>query len=136
MGVKPGPINKKVITRPRLTRLEGGLRKDKENTLVETAFGLAQKGSVLSYQQPIMPTKSVNMHQDCPSYPRLPLGEYRLDPTKCMCVCTEEEHFHLKSLMITLDMAYKIDAATREQTAEEQRNTADCRNEKRCRDGV
>lgn len=85
-----------------------------EKTLVETAFVLVQKGRVLSYQQPIMPTKSVNMHQDCPSYPPLPLGEYRLDPTKCMHVCTEEEHFHIKSLMITLNMAYKIEAATQE----------------------
>ncbi|XP_016314932.1 uncharacterized protein LOC107667722 [Sinocyclocheilus anshuiensis] len=157
-GVKPGPINKKVITRPRLTRLEGGIRstlykglvgdpldmslvqievtfKDfaitekplvatmgicEEKTLVETAFGLAQKGSVLSYQQPIMPTKSVNMHQDYPCYQPLPLGEYRLDPTKCVHVCTEEEHFHLKSMMITLDMAYQIEAATREQAAEQE----------------
>ncbi|XP_051560587.1 uncharacterized protein LOC127444949 [Myxocyprinus asiaticus] len=91
-----------------------------EKTLVEIASGLAQNGSVLSYQQPILPTKSVNMHQDPQPYPPLPLGEYRLDPTECVHVCTEEEHFHLKSLIVTLDMAYKIEAATREQAAEQE----------------
>ncbi|KAI4884811.1 hypothetical protein NFI96_026067, partial [Prochilodus magdalenae] len=117
-GVKPGPINKVVITKPRLDRLsEGGIRstlykglvgdpldlsllqigdtyqdfdiKEKPQlwasvmkTLVETAFGMAQKGSVLSYQLPILPTKSVKMHQDAPPYPPLPPEEYRLHPTQ------------------------------------------------------
>ncbi|KAI4899361.1 hypothetical protein NFI96_008252 [Prochilodus magdalenae] len=120
-GVKPGPINKMVITKPRLNRLsEGGIRstlykglvgdpldlsllqigdaykdldiKEKplvatmgisdEKTLVETAFGMAQKGSVLSYQLPILPTKSVKMHQDAPPYPPLPPEECRLHPTQ------------------------------------------------------
>ncbi|CAM4733060.1 unnamed protein product [Leuciscus chuanchicus] len=158
-GVKPGPINKTVISKPRLNRLtEGGVRstlykglvgdpldislllmedmyKDfsirekplaatmgisDEKTLVETAFGLAQRGSVLSYQQPVLPTKLVNMHQDPPPYPPLPIGEYRLAPTYCVHVCTEEEHFQLKSLNVTLDMAYKIEAATREQAADQE----------------
>uniref|UniRef100_A0A8C4NPZ3 YqaJ viral recombinase domain-containing protein n=1 Tax=Dicentrarchus labrax TaxID=13489 RepID=A0A8C4NPZ3_DICLA len=91
-----------------------------EKTLVETAFGLAQRGSVLSYQQPVLSTKSVKMHQDPPPYPPLPIGEYRLAPTDCVHVCTEEEHFHLKSLNVTLDMAYKIEAATREQAADQE----------------
>ncbi|XP_051553961.1 uncharacterized protein LOC127440904 [Myxocyprinus asiaticus] len=77
-------------------------------------------GSVLSYQQPILPTKSINMHQDPPPYPPLPLGEYRVHPTECVHVCTEEEHLHLKSLIVTLDMACKIEAATREQAAEQE----------------
>ncbi len=92
----------------------------KEKTLVETTFGLAQKGSVLSYQHPILPTKSVKMHQDPPPYPPLPLWEYRLDPTVCVHVCTEEEHFHLESLMVTLEMAHKIEAPTREQAADQE----------------
>lgn len=91
-----------------------------EKTLVEAAFGLAQKGSVLSYQQPIFPSKSFKMYQDSPPYPPLPLGEYRLAPTECVHVCTEEEHFHLKSLMVTLIMAYKIEAATREKAADQE----------------
>ncbi|CAM4713093.1 unnamed protein product [Leuciscus chuanchicus] len=158
-GVKPGPINKTVISKPRLNRLtEGGVRstlykglvgdpldislllmedmyKDfsirekplaatmgisDEKTLVETVFGLAKRGSVLSYQQPVLPTKLVKMHQDPPPYPPLPIGEYRLAPTDCVHVCTEEEHFHLKSLNVTLDMAYKIEAATREQAADQE----------------
>ncbi|KAK7117089.1 hypothetical protein R3I94_022593 [Phoxinus phoxinus] len=91
-----------------------------EKTLVETALGLAQRGSELSYQQPVMPTKSVKMHQDHPPYPPLPVGEYRLAPTDCVHVCTEEEYFHLKSLNVTLDMAYKIEKATREQAADQE----------------
>lgn len=59
-----------------------------EKTLVEIAFGLAQNGSVLSYQQPILPTKSVKMHQDPPPDPLLPLGEYKLALTECVHVCT------------------------------------------------
>lgn len=66
-----------------------------DKTLVETAFGLTQKGSVLSYQQPIFPSKSFKTHRDSPPYPLLPLGEYRPAPTECVHVCTEEEHFHL-----------------------------------------
>ncbi|XP_049333757.1 uncharacterized protein LOC111190676 [Astyanax mexicanus] len=159
VGVKPGPINKMVVIRPRLSRLsEGGIRstlykglvgdlfdlsvlqigdtyKDfdreeqplvatmgisDEKTLVETAFGMAQKGSVLSYQLPILPTKSVKMHHDAPSYPSLPLGDYRLLPTDCVHVCTQEEHFFLKSLTVTLDMANKIELATREQAADQE----------------
>lgn len=73
-----------------------------EKTLTETAFGLAQKGSVLSYQQPILPSRSVKMHQDPPPYPLLPLVESRLAPTKCVHVCTEEEHFHLESLKVEM----------------------------------
>ncbi|KAJ8367437.1 hypothetical protein AAFF_G00317850 [Aldrovandia affinis] len=91
-----------------------------EKTLVQTALGLAQKGSVLSYQQPILPTKSVSMHQDAPPYLPLPLGEYRLAPTVCVHVCTEEEQFHLKSLTVTLDMARKIEVSTREQAADQE----------------
>ncbi|KAI4881527.1 hypothetical protein NFI96_032360 [Prochilodus magdalenae] len=123
MGVKPGPINKMVITKPRLNRLsEGGIRstlykglvgdpldlsllqigdtykdldiKEKPQlwasvmkTLVETAFGMAQKVSVLSYLLPILPTKSVKVHQDAPPYPPLPPEECRLHPTQCVHVC-------------------------------------------------
>lgn len=38
-----------------------------EHTLVETALGLAQKVSVLSYQQSLLPIKSVRIHKDPPS---------------------------------------------------------------------
>ncbi|KAM9322940.1 tripartite motif-containing protein 16-like [Pholidichthys leucotaenia] len=65
-----------------------------EKPLVETAFGLAQKGSVLSYQQPILPTK--------------------LAPTECVHVCTEEEHLLLQSVTVSLDMAHRIEVATRD----------------------
>lgn len=89
-----------------------------EKTLVETAFGLTQKGSVLWYQQPILPKTSFKMHHH-PPYQPLPLGEYRLAPTECVHVFTEEEHLHLKSLMVTLDMVYKNETVTREQSADQ-----------------
>ncbi|MED6243932.1 hypothetical protein ATANTOWER_030516 [Ataeniobius toweri] len=79
--------------------LAANMRISNEETPVETALGLAKKGSVLSYQQPILTTNSVEIHQDHPPYPSLPLSEHRMDPTKCVHVCTEEEHFHL--LLIT-----------------------------------
>ncbi|KAJ8367439.1 hypothetical protein AAFF_G00317870 [Aldrovandia affinis] len=60
------------------------------------------------------------MHQDAPPYLPLPLGEYRLAPTVCVHVCTEEEQFHLKSLTVTLDMARKIEVSTREQAADQE----------------
>lgn len=71
-----------------------------EKTLVETAFGLAQKGSVLSYQQPIPPSRSLQIHQNPPPNPLLPLVDYRLAPTECVHVSTEEEYFHLESLKV------------------------------------
>lgn len=90
-----------------------------EKTMVETAFGLAQRGSVLSYQQPLMPTRVITLHEDAPAYPALPLEDYRLAPTECVHMCTEREHFHLCSLMVTQDMAHKIEAATRDQAADQ-----------------
>ena len=86
-----------------------------EKSLVETSFGLAQKGSVLSYQQPILPTKLIKIHMDAPPFPKLPTDIYRLAPTDCVHELTEEENLHLKSLNVTLEIARKIEVATREQ---------------------
>lgn len=86
-----------------------------EKTLVETSLGLAQKGSVLSYQQPILPTKVINIYMDAPPFPQVPLDDYRLAPTDWAHELTEEQHFHLKSLNVTFEMARKIEVATREQ---------------------
>lgn len=91
-----------------------------EKTLVETVFGLAQKGSILSYQQPISQSKYINIHIDPSPYPAMPLVDYSLSPTECVHVCTEQEHFHINSLMVTLDMAHKIEVATREQAADKE----------------
>lgn len=57
-----------------------------EKTLVETAFELAQKGSVLSYQQPVVPSKLITIHKDAPPYPAMPQEDYRLSKTVCVCV--------------------------------------------------
>ena len=86
-----------------------------EKTLVETSLGLAQKGSLLSYQQPILPTKVINIHMDAPPFPQLPIDDDRLAPTAWAHELTEEQNFHLKSLNVTFEMAKKIEVATREQ---------------------
>lgn len=87
-----------------------------EKTLVETSFSLAQKGSVLSYQQPILPTKVVTIHMDAPPFPKLPIDNSQLPPTGMQeLTLTDEQKFHLKSLTVTLEMARKIEEATREQ---------------------
>ena len=87
-----------------------------EKTLVETSFGLAQKGSVLSYQQPILPTKVITIHMDAPPFPKLPIDDYQLPPTDMLELSlTDEQNFHLKSLTVTLEMTRKIEEATREQ---------------------
>ncbi|CAB1351236.1 unnamed protein product, partial [Coregonus sp. 'balchen'] len=114
-GVKPGPINKIVISKPTPKSMaEGGVRStlykgmvgllpdlsvlkveetyrdfhmlDKplvttmvmtvDRPLVESAFGLVQKGSVLSYQQPKLATKHIKVHKDAPPNPSLPLVDY------------------------------------------------------------
>ena len=71
-----------------------------EKTLVESNFGLVQKGSVLSYHQPITPSRSVITHHNAPPYPQLPLADSTLAPTECIHVNTEEEYLHLESLKV------------------------------------
>lgn len=68
-----------------------------EKPLVESAFGLVQEGSILSYQQPVLTSWYIKLH-NAPSNPPLPLEGYNLAPSKCIFVCTEEELLHLKSL--------------------------------------
>lgn len=155
MGVKPGPINAMVITKPVANRTtQGGVRsglyrgmvgllpdpcmfrveeayaefnlEDKQlvttmnmspdKPLIESAFGLVQEGSVLSYQQPVLTSRYITLH-DAPSTPPLPLEGHHLAPSKCMFVCTGEELLHLQSLNTPLDMAKKIEEATREQSS-------------------
>ncbi|KAK7151608.1 hypothetical protein R3I94_008063 [Phoxinus phoxinus] len=101
MGVKPGPINAMVITKPVANRsAQGGVRsglyrgmvgplpdscmfkveeayaefspEDKplvttmnmspDKPLVESAFGLVQEGSTLSYQQPVLTSRYITLH--------------------------------------------------------------------------
>ena len=91
-----------------------------EKTLVQTRLGLAQRGSLLSYQQPLLSSKTINVHPDAPPYPLLPLEEHRLAPTACVHVCTEEEQFHLRSLKVTFPIARNIETSTREQAEDQQ----------------
>ncbi|XP_048017727.1 uncharacterized protein LOC125249466 [Megalobrama amblycephala] len=155
MGVKPGPINAMVITKPVPNRTaQGGVRsglyrgmvgvlpdpcmfrvveayaeftlEDKplvttmnmspEKPLVESAFGMVQEGSILSFQQPVLTSRYIKLH-DAPPSPPLPLEGYSLSPSKCMFVCTEEQLLHLQSLNTPLDMAQKIEEATRDQSS-------------------
>lgn len=102
-----------MLDRPVVTTM--GMRSNKETA--ESAFGAVEKRSVFSYQQPLMGTRNLMLHQDAPPYPLIPLEGYCLAPTMCMWVCTEEEYFHLPSLQTSLNMAYKTKEATRFQSS-------------------
>ncbi|XP_048014100.1 uncharacterized protein LOC125246981 isoform X2 [Megalobrama amblycephala] len=105
MGVKPGPINAMVITKPVPNRTaQGGVSglyrgmvgvlpdpcmfrvveayaeftlEDKplvttmnmspEKPLVESAFGMVQEGSILSFQQPVLTSRYIQLHDAPPS---------------------------------------------------------------------
>nr|XP_023661379.1 uncharacterized protein LOC111840612 [Paramormyrops kingsleyae] len=82
--------------------------------LVESEFRLVQRGSIL-YQQPKLHSRNIVIHLNAPPYPSLPLETHNLAPTECMWVCTEEEQLHLRSLTVSIDMAHKIEASTRDQ---------------------
>ena len=84
--------------------------------LVQSAFGPVQEGSPISYQHPVPISRVIVCHPDSPPPPPLPLEGYRLDPSTCNFVCTHEQHLQLMSLAITLDMARKIEMATRDQS--------------------
>ncbi|KAG9266390.1 hypothetical protein AMEX_G19011 [Astyanax mexicanus] len=156
VGVKPGPINSMVITKPVPNRTsQGGVRsglyrgmvgplpdpcmfriaeayekfalEDKplvttmgmgiKKPAVQCAFGMVQEGSVLSYQQPVLPSRHITLHLDAPSFPHLPLEDHHLDAPTCAFVCTEQELFHLKALEVSLNMAHQIEASTQEQSS-------------------
>ncbi|KAJ8010007.1 hypothetical protein DPEC_G00070070 [Dallia pectoralis] len=85
--------------------------------LVDSAFGKVQEGSPISYQHPLPVSRVVVRHPDAPPPPPpLPVDGYRLEPTSCQFVCSHQQHFHLQSLVTTVDMARKIEVATREQS--------------------
>lgn len=84
--------------------------------LVESSLGNVQEGSPISFQHPLPVSRTVILHSDAPPPPLLPLDGYRLEPTNCQFVCSHQQHLHLQSLETTLDIARKIEAATREQS--------------------
>lgn len=87
-----------------------------EVPLVHSALGLVQAGSPLSYQQPMARSHPV-AHHDAPPRPDLPLAGCRLETSSSMFVFTEHQQLHFKSLEVTWEMAYKIEEATRGQSA-------------------
>lgn len=87
-----------------------------EKPLVESAFEMVQEGSALSFQQPLLTSRYISLH-DAPPSPPLPLEGYYLAHTECTFVCSEEESLHLQSLNMILDMAQKIEEATRDQSS-------------------
>ncbi|XP_034092199.1 uncharacterized protein LOC117559516 isoform X1 [Gymnodraco acuticeps] len=153
MGVKPGPINSMVFTKPVPNRMvqtgewilqrHGGaitrglfrvteaysafsiedrplvttmnMRPDKP--LVESAFGIVQEGSVLSYQMPALTSRYTTLHTDTPPTPHLPIEGYVILPCDLPLVCSEEEQLHMNSLSVDLEMSHKIEEATREQSS-------------------
>lgn len=88
-----------------------------DDPLVDSAFGKVQYGSVLSYQQPAATTRNITHHQDAPPPPPLPLVGNSLDTSVCLFVHSEHGQLHMKSLAVSLDMAHKIEHATKEQSA-------------------
>lgn len=99
--------------RPLVTTMNMG----PDKPLVESAFGLVQRGSVLSYQKPALTSRYITLHHDVPPTPHLPLEDYNILPSDCVFVCSEEELLHLSSLTVTMEMAHKIEEATREQSS-------------------
>lgn len=99
--------------RPLVTTMN--MRPDKP--LVESAVGLVLKGSVLSYQQPVLTSRFITLHHDALAEPQLPLTGYENLPSECAFVGSDEELLQLKSLSVTLDMAHKIEEATRERSS-------------------
>lgn len=87
-----------------------------DKPLVDSEFGLVQRGSVISYQQPKLLTQCTELHKNAPVPPCLPLITHQLSPTECVWVCTEEEHLHIESLQLSIEMAHKIELSTRGQS--------------------
>ncbi|XP_029955469.1 uncharacterized protein LOC115394311 isoform X2 [Salarias fasciatus] len=87
-----------------------------EIPLAESSLGLVQAGSALSYQHPATAKRDLHFHT-APPPPSLPLHSYRLQPSSCMFVCSEQQQLHLKSLEVTWDMAHKYECATRTQSS-------------------
>ncbi|XP_034056443.1 uncharacterized protein LOC117535898 isoform X2 [Gymnodraco acuticeps] len=156
MGVKPGPINSMVFTKPVPNRMvQTGVRsgfyrgmvgplpdpclfrvteaysafsiEDRplvttmnmrpDKPLVESAFGIVQEGSVLSYQMPALTSRYTTLHTDTPPTPHLPIEGYVILPCDLPLVCSEEEQLHMNSLSVDLEMSHKIEEATREQSS-------------------
>lgn len=88
-----------------------------EVPLVQSAFGAVQAGSVLSFQQKPPEMREIINIPDAPAQPSLPIQSYRLEPTTCAYVLSEEEHVYMKSLQVSFHMAHRIEAATREQSS-------------------
>ncbi|XP_076134557.1 uncharacterized protein LOC143117005 [Alosa pseudoharengus] len=85
--------------------------------LVDSMFGRVQEGSVLSYQMPAKVVPRTFPHKDAPSPPQLPLSDYRLGPSNCTFVYTEQQHYHMASLETSLEMAHQIEISTKEQSS-------------------
>ncbi|XDV26738.1 hypothetical protein PO909_030373 [Leuciscus waleckii] len=89
-----------------------------DKPLVDSIFGKVQTGSILSYQHPPPPPDSVVIHQDAPSFPKVPLEGYHLQQTECsFAIMTDQEKLHLSSLSVTLTQSHQIEEATRSQSA-------------------
>ena len=88
-----------------------------EKRLVESQFGLVQRGSVLSCQLPKLSTRHMVLHLNAPPPPRLPLEDHKMPASECEWVCTEEEHLHLLSLQLSMEMAHKVGEGTRDQSS-------------------
>lgn len=83
--------------------------------LVELAYGTVQESGPISYRHPVPLSQIIVHHQDIHTPAALPSDEYRLDPTTCTFVCSHQQQNQLQSFAITLDIARKVEVATRDQ---------------------
>lgn len=101
--------------RPLVTSM--GMSMDKP--LVDSEFGLVQRGSEISYQQPKLQTRCMELHQSGPPPPCLPPVTHQLSPAECVWVCTEEQQLLLQSLQLSMEMAHKTESSTRAQSKDQ-----------------
>ncbi len=87
-----------------------------EVPLVNSALGMVQAGSPVTYHQPAAAQRDMSFHLAPPS-PSLPLEGYHLEPSVHMSETTEAERRHLQSLQVTWDMANTLERATRSQSS-------------------
>ena len=82
---------------------------------VQTKFGMAPKGSVISYQQRLTEKYVINDYAHI-TFPKLPLPDAGDRFQNNVSVCLDRDKFaKLESLSVTLEMASALEEKTREQ---------------------
>ncbi|KAM3620791.1 uncharacterized protein V6R79_001974 [Siganus canaliculatus] len=90
--------------------------------LVDSALGKVPKGSVLSYQCPVLPSQDYKTVDDAPPRPVLPLTYHALEPISSVPSLSLQEQKHLKAIEVTWEEAQSLESSTsrRKELIEEQ----------------